>query len=94
MRHIEDPLPDETPQGKLNLHASFSKSLVVPIKGDSMGIRTLLVRAVVMFPKAPPMMTPTARSTTLPRMTNALNSRVNFTHNPFLQRSASLVLGK
>src|SRR2546425_402239 len=38
------------------------------------GIRTSLTSEVTIVPNAAPMITPTARSTTLPRMTNVLNS--------------------
>src|SRR5437773_1745020 len=38
------------------------------------GIRTSLTSEVTMVPKAAPMITPTARSTTFPRMMNVLNS--------------------
>ena len=38
------------------------------------GMITLLIRVLVMLPKAVAMITPTAMSSTLPRMMNSLNS--------------------
>src|SRR5262245_35999161 len=49
------------------------------------GIRISLTSEVTMVPKAAPMITPTARSTTLPRMMNVLNS---FSMAPLLPRGA------
>ena len=42
------------------------------------GLMMLVVRAVTMPVNAPPMMTATARSMTLPRLMNSLNSAKNF----------------
>jgi hypothetical protein len=38
------------------------------------GMITSATSELTIFPNAPPMMTPTARSTTFPRMANVLNS--------------------
>src|ERR1043166_1811547 len=38
------------------------------------GVRTSATSELTILPKAPPMMTPTAISTTLPRIANSLNS--------------------
>src|SRR5258708_16287452 len=51
----------------------FEKS-TRPRRRASGGIRTSLTNEVTMLPKAAPMMTPIARSTTLPRRANSRNS--------------------
>ena len=51
---------------------------IIPI----IGIKISLTKLVTIFPKAAPMITPTAKSTTLPRITNALNSSTNFINPP------------
>src|ERR1700687_4559610 len=48
----------------------------LPINFPNGGIRTSPTREVAIFPKAPPMMIPTARSTTFPRTMNSLNSLI------------------
>ena len=53
-------------------HSSISETL--PIRSPMGGMRTSLTKEVTIFPKAAPMMIPTAISTTLPRITNSLNS--------------------
>ena len=50
----------------------------------SSGMKMSLTRDVVILPNAPPMITPMAMSTTLPRMANALNSSKNFFIAEFL----------
>lgn len=45
-----------------------------PIKILIIGVTILFTREVTMAPKAPPTITPTARSTTLPRLIKSLNS--------------------
>ena len=49
-----------------------------PVIALMRGLMMLVVSAVTMPVNAPPMMTPTAMSITLPRMTNSLNSDANF----------------
>src|SRR5580658_6202076 len=45
-----------------------------PMNTPMMGVMTSLTRLVTIAPNAAPMITPTARSITLPRAMNALNS--------------------
>src|SRR5690349_14004545 len=51
----------------------FEKS-TLPMRTPMGGIRTSLTNEVTIFPNAPPMMIPTARSSTFPRIANVLNS--------------------
>src|ERR1041385_7100927 len=51
----------------------FEKS-TLPMMAPRGGIRTSLTKEVMIFPNAPPMMMPIARSSTFPRITNILNS--------------------
>ena len=44
--------------------------MIMPMRG----MNTSFTKEVVIFPKAPPRITPTAMSSTLPRMANSLNS--------------------
>src|SRR5436190_22291803 len=53
--------------------ASFAKS-IPPMARPMGGMITWSTRLVTILPKAPPMITPTARSMTLPRARNSLNS--------------------
>ena len=48
------------------------------VSSETTGMMMSLTREVVILPKAPPMTTPTAISSTLPRMAKALNSSINF----------------
>lgn len=52
----------------------------LPNRAPVDGIRISLTNDVTIFPKAAPMTIPTARSTTLPRATNSLNS-LNMVNN-------------
>ena len=63
-----------------NVHATPSEmSPGPPVKiSDSSGLMKFVVSAVTMPVNAPPMMTPTAMSITLPRRANFLNSSMNF----------------
>ena len=47
------------------------------------GISTSFTSDDTIFPNAPPMMTPTARSMTLPRIANSLNSCTMLMPHPF-----------
>ena len=49
-----------------------------PMSIPTRGMMTSLTREVVILPKAPPMTTPMAMSSTLPRRANSLNSLRNF----------------
>ncbi len=53
------------------------KSILPPRRVEIRGITMSLTKESTIFPKAPPMMTPTARSITLPRTANALNSFIS-----------------
>jgi hypothetical protein len=53
---------------------NFSLKLIPPVARPITGIRTSETIEPTIAPKAPPMMTPTAMSTTLPLRANALNS--------------------
>ncbi len=50
------------------------KSILPPRRVEMRGMTMSLTRESTIFPKAPPIMTPTARSTTLPRTAKARNS--------------------
>ncbi len=50
------------------------KSILPPKRVEIRGITMSLTKESTIFPKAPPIMTPTARSTTLPRTAKARNS--------------------
>ena len=54
----------------------LDRALLPPAKMPRMGLMMSLTRELVMALKAPPMMTPTARSRTLPRAMNCLNSAI------------------
>src|SRR5690606_11583164 len=64
------------PMGKIVLPIVMLSSCTPPLPNTRlmMGMMMVSVRAVTILPKAPPMMTATARSTILPFMANALNS--------------------
>ena len=64
---------------------SFHWEKSIPlVSTETTGMMMSLTREVVILPKAPPMTTPTAISSTLPRMAKALNSSINF----FMVRSS------
>src|SRR5262249_19426081 len=63
------------PIGALSVRTNSLKSMP-PTSTPMGGIRISLTREETIFPKAAPMMTPTARSTTFPRMMKALNSLI------------------
>ena len=53
---------------------AFAQGLPFGLGGDSGGMITSLTSEVMIFPKAAPMMMPTAMSSTLPFIANSLNS--------------------
>src|SRR4030081_2309340 len=66
-----------------------SAKLTPPIALPMGGIRMSLTMEVTILPKAAPRTTPTARSTTLPRMANSLNSFSIPIDVPFSQMSSN-----
>src|SRR6266478_2797065 len=64
----------------MNKSVKLTLPMTLPIGGMMMSLTT----EVTILPKAPPMITPTARSTTLPRIANSLNSLIiPMTVSPF-----------
>ena len=61
---------------RLTLIASVVKSKL-PTITPTIGIKILSVKLVTILEKAPPMITPTAKSSTLPLAINSLNSAIN-----------------
>ena len=59
---------------KLGMVISRLVKLTPPTRRPTRGMTISLTREVTIEPKAPPMITPTARSMTLPRLMNSLNS--------------------
>src|ERR1017187_6121750 len=73
-------------KGPLLLSRLMNKSLklTLPIALPIGGMMMSLTAEVTILPNAPPMITPTARSTTLPRIANSLNSlSIPMTVSPF-----------
>ena len=66
------PIMSAPPPGSCT--AMAARASLLPAKMPRMGLRMSLTRELVMAEKAPPMMTPTARSITLPRAMNLRNS--------------------
>src|SRR5713101_4687496 len=60
-----------------------SEKLTLPRSFPSGGMSTSSTREATILPKAAPMMTPTARSRTFPRMANSLNTVVHLKENLF-----------
>src|SRR5690348_5728502 len=67
-----------------------SLKLIFPVSGPMAGMMRSFTMDETIFPNAPPIITPTARSITLPRMANALNSlRIGFTFLKGFSNSSS-----
>lgn len=61
-----------------NPDTSWSVYVAPPVSTLRIGLMKLSVKEVTIPEKAPPIITPTAMSMTLPRRANALNSSMNF----------------
>ena len=68
-------LPSITASLSTHFHAEKSTP---PVRMETSGMIISFTSEVVILPNAPPMTTPMAISSTLPRMANALNSSINF----------------
>ena len=68
-------LPAASSVASFSVHAHLEKS-IPPMARPIGGMITFSTSEVTILPKAAPITTPTARSTTLPRMANSLNSLI------------------
>jgi hypothetical protein len=58
------------------------------------GMITSATRELMIFPKAPPMITPTARSNAFPFVINSLNSSINFFIFTYLSKTIIVRIAK